>query len=278
MTAILLALLASASWGASDFVGGTASRGRPVLGVLALMRSMGLAAILVLVVVTSAPWVGDRWPIAAAAGVTLLGGMLCLYRALAIGPMSVVAPIFATSAIVPVLWGIVHGETPGPIAFVGLAVAVFGSILAARSPGTDGEATDPRGVLFAIAAAIGLGLGLALLKEASVHAALSAVLVERAVEVLLIAVALAWSPRTIGAKLRKPGLVPFAGIIDMTAIVCFSLATRSGLLPIVAVLSSLYPVVTVVLARALHDERLSRVQAIGAGLTLLGVAVVAVAA
>lgn len=278
MTAILLALLASTAWGTSDFVGGTASRGRPVLGVLALMRAMGLAAIVVLVLVTSAPWVGDRWPIAALAGVTMLGGMLCLYRALAIGPMSVVAPIFATSAIVPVLWGIVHGETPGAIAFGGLAIAVAGSILAARSPGTDGAATDPRGVLFAIVAAVGLGLGLALLKEASVHAALSAVMVERAVEVLVIAVALAWSPRTIGSKLRKPGLLPFAGLIDMTAIVSFSLATRSGLLPVVAVLSSLYPVVTVVLARVLHDERLSRVQAIGATLTLLGVAVVAVSA
>ncbi|EHN12606.1 protein of unknown function DUF6 transmembrane [Patulibacter medicamentivorans] len=275
MTAILLALLASGAWGTSDYIGGRASRERHALAVMALTRAVGLALLVVLVLATSSPWIGDDWPLAVAAGVALFGGMLCLYQALAIGPMSIVAPIFATGAVVPVLWGIADGEAPGALAIIGLAAAVGGCVLTARAPGTPGMRADRRGIAFALGAAAGLGSGLALLDGAAERAALTAVLVERAVELVLVAGAFAVLWRTLAPQLRGAGLLPLAGLIDVSAQALFALASRSGLLPVVAVLSSLYSVVTVLLARALLDERLSRTQAGGAGLTLVGVGLVA---
>nr|WP_246852237.1 EamA family transporter [Patulibacter sp. SYSU D01012] len=191
--------------------------------------------------------------------------------------MSVVAPIFATGAIVPVLWGIVDGEAPTAWTFVGLAVAVAGSILAARAPSVAGERPDPRGLAFAVVAAVGIGLGLVLTDRAAEHDAVSAIVVERATEVVLAALVLLARPSRIPAAVRRPGILPLAGVLDVTASLLFAIASRTGLLPVVSVLSSLYPVVTVLLARALLDERLSRAQTGGAVLTLVGVAVVAAA-
>ncbi|WP_320672323.1 DMT family transporter [Patulibacter defluvii] len=277
MTAILLALLASVAWGTSDYIGGRATRHRHVLAVLSLTRVAGLLALGLLVLVTSAPWIGDDWPAAAAAGVVLFGGILCLYQALAIGPMSIVAPLFSTGAIVPVLWGFVSGEEPGALSLVGLAAAIAGCVLSARAPAPVEMRTRPAGIAFALGAALGLGSGLALLDAAAEQSALTAVLVARAVEMTLIAIVAVGLWRRIGPQLRGAGLLPLAGVIDISAQALFALASRTGLLPVVAVLSSLYPVVTVLLARALLDERLSRVQTAGAALTLAGVGVVAAA-
>jgi drug/metabolite transporter (DMT)-like permease len=277
VTALLLALLASAAWGTSDFIGGRATRGRHVVGVLGITRPTGLAIVGVLVLLGGGPAVGERWVEAMCSGASLIGGMWCLYRALAIGPMSVLAPIFATGAIVPVLWGIVSGEAPNAFTFAGLAVAGAGSVIAARAPSTDGVPVEARGVAYALGAALGIGVGLVLTDVAAEQDALSAVFVARGTEVVIVAALLAARWRTWGPELRSPGLLPLAGAIDISASLLFALASRTGLLPVVSVLSSLYPVVTVLLARALLAERLSRAQAGGATLTLVGVAVVAAA-
>jgi drug/metabolite transporter (DMT)-like permease len=231
----------------------------------------------VIVLIGGGPVIGDRWVEAMLSGVSLIGGMWCLYRALAIGPMSVLAPIFATGAIVPVLWGVVSGEAPNAFTFAGLAVAGAGSVLAARAPSTDGERVDPRGVAYALGAALGIGIGLVLTDVAAEQDALSAVFVERLTEVVIVVALLASRWRTWGPQLRSPGLLPLAGTIDITASLLFAVASRTGLLPVVSVLSSLYPVVTVLLARALLAERMSRGQFGGAALTLVGVAFVAAA-
>jgi drug/metabolite transporter (DMT)-like permease len=277
VTAILLALLASAAWGTSDFIGGRATQGRHVIGVLGITRPAGLVLVGLVVLLSGSPAVGDRWPVAMCSAVILLGGMWCLYRALAIGPMSVLAPIFATGAIVPVLWGLVSGETPTAFTFVGLVLAGAGSVLAARAPSVEGERTDPRGVAYALGAAAGIGIALVLTDAAAEADAVSAVFVGRATEVVIIAALIAVRWRSWGPALRSPGLLPVAGWIDVSAGLLFALASRSGLLPVVSVLSSLYPVITVLLARALLAERMSSRQAGGAALTLFGVAVVAAA-
>jgi drug/metabolite transporter (DMT)-like permease len=110
---------------------------------------------------------------------------------------------------------------------------------------------------------------------AAEHDAVAAVFTERAVEVVLVGLLVLARPATFVPHLRAPGLLPLAGTIDVSASLLFALASRQGLLPVVSVLASLYPVVTVLLARALLAERLSRGQAAGAALTLVGVAVVA---
>lgn len=275
MTAVLLALLAAGAWGTSDFIGGRASQTRHVLGVMILTRPLGLVVMLIVAALGGGAFVAEGWELAVLAGLVLFAGTYCLYAALAIGPMSVVAPVFTLSVAVPVLVGLVGGEAPAPLQLAGLAVAVVGSGLAARAPSVEGERTDPRGIVLALLAAVGMGSGLALMDAAAETDAVAAVLVERAVEVLLVVLLVLSRPRVFVPMLRSPGLLPLAGTIDVSASLLFALASRSGLLPVVSVLASLYPVVTVLLARAFLAERLSRGQALGAALTLVGVAVVA---
>lgn len=275
MTAVALALAAAGCWGVSDTLGGWAARGRHVLAVLLLSRLAGLALVGVVVVATSAPWIGGDWPYAVAAGATLFGAISCLYRALAIGPMSVVAPIFATGAAVPVLWGVAAGEAPGVVTCAGLVVALGGCVLTSRAPASPGMQPDRRGVAFAAASALLIGVGFTLMDRAAVDGALAAVLVERATELVIVAVVVAALWGRIGGDVRRPGLVPVIGLIDVSAASLYTLATREGLLPVVSVLASLYPAVTVLLARVLFHERVSRPQAAGVVLALAGVAVVA---
>jgi drug/metabolite transporter (DMT)-like permease len=275
MTAILLALLAAGTWGTSDFIGGRASQTRHVLGVMILTRPLGLVVIGLVAALGGGAFVAEGWEHAVLAALVLFAGTYCLYGALAIGPMSVVAPIFTLSVAVPVLVGLADGEAPSGLQLAGLAVAVVGSALAARAPSVRGERTDPRGIVLALLAAAGMGSGLALMDAAAEHDAVAAVFTERAVEVVLVALLVLARPARFVPHLRAPGLLPLAGTIDVSASLLFALASRQGLLPVVSVLASLYPVVTVLLARALLAERLSRGQAAGAALTLVGVAVVA---
>ena len=275
MTGVVLALLASLAWGTSDFVGGRASQTRHVLGVMILTRPVGLAVVVLVAACGGGALVAEGWELAVLAALVLFAGTYCLYAALSIGPMSVVAPIFTLSVAVPVLVGLVNGEEPSTLQVAGLAVAVVGSALAARAPSPQGERTDPRGIAFALAAAVGMGGGLALMDAAADHDAVAAVVVERGTEVLLVLLLVLARPRTFLPRLRSPGLLPLAGSIDVSASLLYALASRQGLLPVVSVLASLYPVITVLLARAFLDERLSRGQAGGAALTLVGVAVVA---
>jgi drug/metabolite transporter (DMT)-like permease len=275
MTAILLALGAAGAWGVSDTLGGHASRGRHVLAVMLLTRVAGLVLVAAVVPAIGAPWIGGDWPYAVVAGLALLAAIVCLYRALAIGPMSVVAPIFATGAAVPVLWGVAGGEVPGAATFVGLLVALGGCVLTARAPASAGMAPDRRGLVLASGAALLIGVGLTLMDRAGEHGALSAILVERATEAVVLVVLVAVLRRRVAADLRRPGAVPLVGWIDVSAASLYVLATQEGLLPVVSVLASLYPAVTVLLARLFLGERLSRTQALGAALTLAGVALVA---
>lgn len=275
MTAILLALTAAGAWGVSDTLGGYASRGRHVLAVMFIARLASLVLIGTVVLAVGAPWIGDDWPYAVAAGVTLFGAIVCLYRALAIGPMSVVAPIFATGAAVPVLWGVVSGEAPGAPTFVGLVVALCGCVLTARAPSEPGMTPDRRGLVFASGAAFLIGIGLTLTDRAAEQGALSAILVERATEVVIVVLVVAVVWGRVAPDLRRPGVVPLVGLIDVIAASLYTLATREGLLPVVSVLASLYPAVTVLLARIFLGERLSRTQALGAAITLAGVGLVA---
>lgn len=275
MTAILLALTAAGAWGVSDTLGGYASRGRNVLAVMLIARLAGLVLIGTVVLLAGATWIGDDWPYAVAAGTTLFVAIACLYRALAIGPMSVVAPVFATGAAVPVLWGVAGGEVPGSLTFVGLIVALCGCVLTARAPATPGMAPDRRGLAFASAAALLIGVGLTLTDRAAEGGALSAILVERATEVVIVVLVVAILWRRVAPDLRRPGIIPLVGLIDVTAASLYTIATREGLLPVVSVLASLYPAVTVLLARIFLHERLSRTQALGAAVTLAGVGLVA---
>ena len=266
---VLLALLSSVLWGCSDFLGGTLARRLPTATVVAVSQTAALVAVVPLVVVFGAH--PSSWAAGLAAGVVGACGLAAFYAALAAGTMGVVAPIAATGVLVPVVAGLVRGDQPSALQGVGIAAALVGVVLAS-GPELSGGATL-RPLLLAGLAAACFGTVMLLLAEGSKGPAggvLVTMLLLRVSEVGVVApVALT---RGLGDGWRR--LVPVLvvlGLVDVTANACFAYATRLGLLSVVSVLGSLYSVMTVLLARQLHHERLAQVQWVGVLVTLGGV-------
>jgi drug/metabolite transporter (DMT)-like permease len=276
---VALALLAALSWGAADFLGGLAARGRALVSVMLISQAAGL----VVLAVVAAPFVGER-PSAADAGVAVIGGIAgvvalsLLYLGLAIGTMSVVAPIVALSAVVPVLVSVAGGDELTAILVAGIVLALGGAGMsaAAETPATEQRATDRTRSLWAAAgAAVGFGVAMTCLDDAADSgSALWVVIVARSAAVLVMALALVASRQKL--DVQRPGLpqVVLVGVLDAASLTLFTLASNEGLLAVVSVLASLYPVVTVLLARTVLHERMRAVQVVGVALTFAGIAAV----
>lgn len=292
MVAVALGIGTAACWGLADFLGGLRTRGLTLAVVLLVSQFTGLAAIAIVVAVgnVEAPTAGDVAP-AVAAGVCQLAGIAALYRALAIGTMSVLSPLSASgAAALPVVVGLATGERPGELVFVGMAAAFVGVTLASRSPDaapigpqrTPPGAREPRqfgsrqGLELAAVAAFGFG-GFYVGMDAAVDDAepFWALLVARASAGLVLgAVLLAVRPRLQASAAELPSLA-LIGLLDVGANACFAIGVQTGLVSVVSVLASLYPVGTVLLARALLGERLVAVQTAGVVAALTGVALIA---
>jgi drug/metabolite transporter (DMT)-like permease len=207
----------------------------------------------------------------AAAGVLGIAGVLSLYAALAAGPMSIVAPICATGAIVPVVAGVVEGDRPDAAQWLGMAVALTGVVLASTEAGAEGG-DAPRGrngVRLAVLAALVIGFTLFFLGKAAGHDALTGVAVARLVAVPVLG-ALVLRRRATAPLGTLPQLAVI-GLLDTAANCAFAWATTAGLLSLVAVLGGLFPVVTVALAYFLLHERLEPLQRAGVLLALAGI-------
>lgn len=278
MVAIALAFASSVSWGLADFLGGVQARRLPVLTVLLTSQVVALGCVAVLVLASGArpPAFTDVAPAMGGAvlGIAALGAF---YRALSIGTMSIVAPISATGAAVPVIAGVAGGDRPGPLQVAGIVAAVVGVVLAAReAPDADERrAADARqSVVLALLAAVGFGTFLALIDSAADHGVAWTLLATRCASVpaLLLAV-LVVRPR----RPPRGALAPLAavGVLDVGANGLFAVASTEGLLSLVGVLGSLYPVATVLLARLLLRERVRKIQEIGIVLALAGVGLIA---
>jgi drug/metabolite transporter (DMT)-like permease len=278
--AAVLALASSISWGTADFLGGLQSRRHALLAVLVVSQSVALA-ILVVAVLAGAPTEHDTASTLWAAGVGGLGilGLLAFYRALSIGTMSVVAPISATGVAIPVLVGLVSGERPGTLQVAGIALACGGVILAAReAPSEDLAArrSSRHAIGLALIAAIGFGSFFAGIDQAEETADVAWVLLcTRLVDVALLAVAVAVFRPSIPHDRAALGALAAVGVLDLLANLLFVLAAGRGLLSVVGVLGSLYPAVTVILARFVLHERLTRMQNAGVLVTLAGVVALA---
>ncbi len=274
MTAVALALCAAALWGTGDFLGGLAARRMTVLVVLFWSQLVGLLGLLAWVLASDAdPLEVTRVLLAGAAGVAGVVGLGCLYRGMAIGAMGIVAPISAISPVVPLLTDLARGRSPGAVQWLGIAVALAGVMLVSREPG--GGTHLAAGVGLALAAALGFGLFLVGLAEAAQDGAAGATAAARFGSVAAIAVALAATrtrPR-VGASLIP--LVVAIGVFDTGANVLIALASTRGPIGVVAVLSSLYPVTTILLARALLHEHLGATRTAGGVMALAGAALIA---
>ncbi|KJS57167.1 EamA family transporter [Streptomyces rubellomurinus] len=283
MTA-LLALTASLLTGLGDFGGGVLTRRLPALAVVVVSQATA-TVVLLLAVLATGGW-ADASPAlwyAVAAGVIGPFAMLAFYRALALGPMGVVSPLATVGVAVPVGVGLALGERPGPGQLAGIAVAVAGVVLAG-GPERGGPSAARTALLLTLAAAFGFGANMALLSRASAGGGLLLVLcVQRLVNVAVGGAALVVEQRgadTAGLlpdlRSRLP-LLTAVGLADVAGNAAYALAAHAGSAAVAAVLASLYPVVTALLARGLLKERLRPVQVVGAGLAVAGTLLLAAA-
>ena len=276
--AAVLALCGALSWGTGDFLGGLASRRLAVLIVLAVSQAIGLAGVLLWVVVAGDPFpgVGALLP-AAGAGAAGVVGLAALYRGLAVGAMGIVAPISAASPLVPLSVDAAQGTTPGALQWLGIVLVLTGIVTLSYEPSSSGGRRLAAGAGLALVAALGFGLFVVGIDAGADESAPWAVVAARSASVTLAVVAaLATSTSLRAPRTLLPMLVGI-GIFDTGANVLVALATTKGATGIVAVLSALYPVVTVVLARLLLAEHLSATRRVGGVLAIAGAAVVAAA-
>ncbi|HXH57169.1 MAG TPA: DMT family transporter [Iamia sp.] len=311
LMAALLALLSSLLWGSGDFLGGTLSR--RVHPVAVMQVTQGLGGVALLVIVVAAGDAGRTgaigWGVAAGA----LGciGLGAFYSALATGTMGVVAPVAATGVVIPVGVGLLQGDSPSLVQLAGIVVTVAGVVLAsgpergspaarraaatalthpagvaaravptAAARTTDGPTPEPasdlRPLLLSGIAAVGFGGALTLVARGSETSVAMTLLVMR-ITVTVICTTLLLTRLRGAVRPERRDLPTLATIAttDSSANGAFAVATTMGQVSISAVLASLYPAVTALLAWRLHGERLRRIQVVGVVATLTGVGLIA---
>jgi len=286
---VLLGLTAAVLYGSGDFLGGMATRRAHVLTVLTLVESAGVIVALAAAVISSdsASLAGLAWGLSAG----LVGGfgLIVFYTGLAAGPMSVVAPVSGlVSTVLPVAVALAEGERPGVGVYAGALLCLVAIVLASSAGDTAGDTRSGSGpaprparlgraIAYGTASGVSFGLFFLLIRNAGQSGELWPVAAGRIGELAIILAA---------AAVLRPGLlrgvgggIPLAaagaGAIDVVANICYVAATRTGAFGLAVVLASLYPGVTVLLARVVLGERLRRIQRVGLALAAVGIVLVA---
>jgi drug/metabolite transporter (DMT)-like permease len=270
---VLLALGAALCWGFGDFGGGLSSRRAPVAGVVIVVLGVGGSLVLGLAVLLAAPLPSPATiGLAVTSGFVGAGAILAFYHALAVGRMSVVAPTAAVlGAVLPVVVGLVLLGPPSPVVMLGIGLGIVGVVLVSRVADPGGR---PSGLAWAIGAGGLIGLFQVLVSrfpEGQVLWPLATLRVTATVLVVLFAL-------TAGRPWRVPrAALPLAiavGIADIAGNACYIAATQAGRLDVAAVVSSFFPIVTVILAVALLHERVTRSHAAGIAAAAVAVALI----
>jgi drug/metabolite transporter (DMT)-like permease len=271
--AAVLALGASLSWGLSDFRGGVKSRVMHPLAIMAVSQPVGvvLLGIAVAARATGPPGPEVAWaPLAALFGILGLGAF---YRGMAAGAISIVAPIAGAGAVIPVIFGLATGDRPSSLQGVGFAAAIGGVALSSWERDPD----RPRwaaGAKFGVVAMIGFGLYFVVLHEASTGDFLWSAFLFRVVSTALVWCAVLVMRPTMGGIGGAWLVLVLIGCLDTGGNTLFAAASSYGSVSVTSVLASLYPVVTVLLARYRLHERVHRVQELGIALTIAGIVLV----
>jgi drug/metabolite transporter (DMT)-like permease len=276
---IALGALVALAYGSGDFLGGISAKRVPTVAVLLVSQAFGLgAAVLLVVALRDAPPGAHIFLLSAAAGVVGVAALGLLFRGLAVGRMSIVAPLSAIGGgVLPVAWGLLRGERPSALALAGVGLALVAAAVVGRGAEHDpAPAISPR-LELALGAGAGMGFGVVfiLLAESSSGSGMWPVLIARCASVPLlaiVAVVLGISPRVARTDLAP---VAGAGLFDVAANALVVLAVRRGLLSLVAPVASLYPATTVVLARFVLHERIGRQRAGGLAVGLVGLVLIA---
>jgi drug/metabolite transporter (DMT)-like permease len=282
---VLLGLAAALLYGSGDFLGGMASRRAHVLTVLTLVETAGVIAALAVAAASPGPasLAGLAWGFSAG----LVGGLglIIFYAGLAAGPMSVVAPVSGlVSTVLPVAVALTEGERPGAGVYAGALLCLVAIVLASSAgdpEGGTGPARRParlgRAIAYGTASGVSFGLFFLLIRNAGQSGEVWPVAAGRIGELaIVLAVAAVLRPGLLrGVGGRLPLVAAGAGVIDVVANICYVAATRTGAFGLAVVLASLYPGVTVLLARVVLGERLRWIQRVGLGLAAVGIVLVA---
>lgn len=276
---VLLSLLASALWGAADYAGGAVTRRLPVGQVVLVTQTFGLGGAVVIWLSTGGHALGPSAGWGVAAGLTGVVALAAFYTALATGTMGVVAPVAATGVVVPVIVGLVGGEQPHLDQVAGILLAIVGVVLASGLELRRSGAGRARPLLLAGVSAIGFGLVITFITHGSRINVGATLVSQRLVAVLVLGAVL------VGRRIRRGEpvqvcwrdlpLLAGIGLGDVGANTCLAFASTRGLVAVVAVLSSLYPVVTVMLAWRFQHERMRGLQVLGVVGALAGVCLLA---
>lgn len=272
MFAAALALAAAASWGVGDFFGGLKSRSLNPVAILIVAQPIGLTLLAIWVAVRGQGPPGSEVLWACLAAVLGTTGLIAFYKGMAAGALSIVAPIAGAGAAIPVIWGLAHGDHPSGYQELGFAAALIGVVLASfeRRPEA---ARLAAGVGWAVIAMLAFGAYYIPMHEASHGDFLWAAFVFRLTSTTLIAAA--WLVlRPPSARRADLPVLASIGILDTGGNVFFAAASAKGLVSVVSILASLYPVVTVLLARAVLHERVHRSQELGIALALAGIVLI----
>ncbi|MFZ1373628.1 DMT family transporter [Nostocoides sp.] len=270
----LLALASSLVWGVSDFIAGVKAKDRPAAAVVGWSQAVALLVMSVVIAIRSPHFAPGDWPgWALLAGICGSGALVCFYAALSTGTMGVVAPIASLGVLVPVILGVREGESPAPVTWVGIVIAVIG-VLLASGPELNG-AVSRRPVLLACIAGAGFGVTLYAIDRGSAYSVANTMWGMRLTSVALFGAAAIALRRAGGMRPADAPVLIVIGVADLTANLLFGIASSQGLVSVASVLGSLYPVVTAALAYAVLHERLRPIQIVGAAATVLGVVLIA---
>lgn len=275
--AVVLGLMVAVTYGVGDFFGGLAAKKNPPAVVVGVSQTIGLLTLAVIVAIDrGARPIGDDIAAGAIAGSVGMIGVILLYRGLARGTMSVVAPITAVGAgIVPFAWGLLTGERPSGVALAGVAAALLAVVLVSAADIAEDRSATRSDVTLALGAGAAFGIVFIFLGTTGQASGLWPVLAARMASVTLVSTGLLATRQPMRPASGTWRTVAIAGVLDVSANSLYVLASREGLLSLVSVLSALYPAATIVLARLVLNERMNRKQLTGIALALTGVGLIA---
>jgi len=269
-----LSLASAASWGAGDFSGGIAAKRTSVFGLVVAAHSTGFLLVLALALLKHEA-IPDRHSLLWAVAGGLLGsiGLAAFYRALAVGKMGINAPVAAViTAALPVAIGILLQGRPGKLQLLGFVIAIIGIVFVSKPESLHER---PVGIGLAVIAGLGFGGFLTCMKLAGASAVLWPLCTARLASALLMCVFCLFTRESCLPPARLLPLAALTGILDTIGNGFFMMATQVGRLDVAAVLSSLYPVITVILARSILKEQMNRVQTVGMWIVLVAIPFIA---
>ncbi|MET7928912.1 EamA family transporter [Streptomyces sp. NPDC005349] len=276
MIALLLALGSSLAYGCADFLGGLGARKAHVLRTVMVAAPASLAVELLLWPVLGTSFSPGAVGWGAASGVASAVAFALLYKTLAIGPMNVLSPVTAlVSAALPVSVGLMQGERLGTAGLLGLPLALIAVVLVSAGHGAGSSRPSRTALLLAFGAGSAIALQLIFLHQAPADSGVAPLIVGRAVSTAVTLTAAGVMRRRLGSEKPAYAMSAAASVLDSVANLLFLIAVRSGDLTVVAVITALYPVGTVLLARSVLAERIHRGQLVGLGTAAVAVSLLA---